>query len=69
MEVRPEFVVEFCLVGPVSEKILAAAAKLRADLIIMGLRRSTHADTASHLPWAAAYEVVCGGCPVVTIRK
>jgi nucleotide-binding universal stress UspA family protein len=69
MKIKPEFVVEFGPTGPVSEKILQAAAKLKVDLIIMGSRRFTHANAASHRPWATAYEVVCGaGCPVVTIR-
>jgi nucleotide-binding universal stress UspA family protein len=70
LKINPEFVVEFGPAGPVSEKILQTATKLKVDLIIMGLRRFTHANVASHRPWATAYEVVCGaGCPVVTIRK
>lgn len=70
LEVRPEFVVEYCSAGPISEKILETAENLKVDLIIMGLRRSTHVGAASHLPWATAYEVVCrAGCPVVTARR
>jgi nucleotide-binding universal stress UspA family protein len=70
LKVRPEFVVEYCSAGPISEKILETAENLKVDLIIMGLRRSTHAGAASHLPWATAYEVVCrAGCPVVTARR
>ena len=70
MKVRPEFVVEFGPAGPVSEKILQTAAKLKVDLIIMGSRRLTYPTAASHRPWTTAYEVVCGaGCPVVTIRN
>jgi nucleotide-binding universal stress UspA family protein len=66
LTVRPEFVVEF---GPPSEKILQAADALKADTIIMGLRRSSHIDAACHMPWATAYEVVCGaGCSVLTVR-
>jgi len=69
LKVQPEFVAEFGPAGPVSEKILQTAAKLKVDLIIMGSRRFTHPTAASHRPWATAYEVVCGaGCPVVTIR-
>ena len=69
LKVRPEFVVEFCPVGPISEKILETAENLKVDLIIFGLRRSTHVEAASHIPWATAYEVVCGAeCPVVTVR-
>lgn len=69
LKVKPEFAVEFCPTGPVSDKILQLAEKLKADLIIMGLRRSTHAEASSHMLWATAYDVVCGaGCPVVTTR-
>ena len=64
---KPEFVVEF---GSPTEKILHAANTLKADAIILGLHRSTHTGTASHLPWATAYEVVCGaGCSVLTVRN
>ena len=70
LEVRPEFVVEFCSANSVSEKILQTAEELRVDVIIMGLHRSGHIGTASHMPWATAYEVVCGaGCPVLTVRN
>ena len=67
LAVKPEFMVEFGLPG---EKILQVAETLKADAIIMGLHRSTHIGTASHMPWATAYEVVCGaGCPVLTVRN
>jgi nucleotide-binding universal stress UspA family protein len=70
LKVRPEFVVEYCSVGPISKKILETAEHLNVDLIIMGLRRSKHVEAASHAPWATAYEVVCGaGCPVVSVRQ
>ncbi|MGC2324839.1 MAG: universal stress protein [Terriglobales bacterium] len=70
LKVKPECVVEFCPAGPISEKILEKAEKLKVDLIIMGLRRSKHVEASSHAPWATAYEVVCGaGCPVVTTRQ
>jgi nucleotide-binding universal stress UspA family protein len=66
MELPPEFVVHF---GLPSEKILQVALEHKAELIIMGLRRSTHIATASRMPWATAYEVVCNaGCPVLTVR-
>jgi hypothetical protein len=36
----------------------------------LGLHRATHIGTASHMPWATAYEVVCGaGCSVLTVRN
>jgi nucleotide-binding universal stress UspA family protein len=70
LKVKPEFVVEYCPAGPISEKILETAEDLKVDLIVMGLRRSTHVEATSHVPWATAYEVVCGaGCPVVTARR
>ena len=70
LKVRPEFVVEYCSAGPISEKILDTAENLKVDLIVMGLRRSKYVEATSHAPWATAYEVVCGaGCPVVTVRR
>jgi nucleotide-binding universal stress UspA family protein len=67
LAVKPEFVVEF---GSPSEKILQTAETLVVDAIIMGLHRSTHISTASHMPWDTAYKVVCGaGCPVLTVRN
>jgi nucleotide-binding universal stress UspA family protein len=63
----PEFMVEF---GLPAEKILWAANSLHADVIVMGLRPAAHINSASHLPWATAYEVVCGAtCPVLTTRR
>ncbi len=70
LEIAPEFLVEFCPVGPISERILEVATKLKAELLIMGLRRFKHVGPASHMPWTTAYEIVCGaGCGVLTIRK
>ena len=70
LEVRPEFVVEFGSAKPTSETILETAHNLKVDAIIMGLHRSAHIGTTSHMPWATAYEVVCGaGCPVLTVRN
>jgi nucleotide-binding universal stress UspA family protein len=67
LEVKPEFMVEFGLPG---EMILRAADRLNADSIIMGLHRHEHIGTASHMPWATAYEVVCrASCPVLTVRN
>ncbi len=70
LAVRPEFAVEFGSASSVSEEILQTAARLSVDVIIMGLHRSAHIGTASHMPWATAYEVVCGArCPVLTVRN
>jgi nucleotide-binding universal stress UspA family protein len=63
---KPECVVEF---GSPSEQILKVAEARNVDAIIMGVHRSAHIGTASHMPWATAYEVVCrAGCPVLTVR-
>ncbi len=65
--VEPEFLVEF---GSPSEEILRVAKDLKADAIILGLHQRIHIDTASHMPWATAYEVVCGAsCSVLTVRN
>jgi nucleotide-binding universal stress UspA family protein len=67
LPIKPECLVEF---GSPSEKILQAANHLKSDAIILGLHRSTHIGTAAHMPWATAYEVVCGaGCSVLTVRN
>lgn len=70
LKVRPESVVEFGSANSVSDSILGVAERLKADLIIMGLRRSAHIGIASHMPWATAYRVACSaGCPVLTVRS
>jgi hypothetical protein len=62
----PEYLVHF---GRPSETILQLALKLKADLIFMGLRRSTDVVAAPQTHWATAYEMVCGAsCPVLTVR-
>ena len=62
----PEYLVHF---ARPSERILQLALKLKADLIFMGLRRSTHFPAAPQTHWATAYEIVCGAsCPVLTVR-
>jgi len=69
LDVQPEFVAEFEAAVPVSEQILGIAERLKVEIIIMGLHRSKHISTASHMPWATAYEIVCrAGCPVLTVR-
>ena len=66
LAVPAEFLVEF---GSPSETILQVANRFAADAIVMGLRRTTRIGTASHLPWAVAYEVACASsCPVLTVR-
>lgn len=52
-----------------AEAILLAAEERRADLIVLGVRRSRAAGLSSHLPWPVASEVVSrAGCPVLTVR-
>jgi nucleotide-binding universal stress UspA family protein len=68
--VKPDWIVEFQSSSSVSETILQTAENLEVDAIIMGLNRSAHIGTASHMPWATAYEVVCrASCPVLTVRS
>lgn len=56
--------------GIPSEKILDTALEKKVELIILGLHRASLAGTISHMPWATAYEIVCGaGCPVLTVRQ
>jgi len=65
--IESAFVVQF---GIPREKILQVALDKSVDLIILGLRRASLAGTISHMPWATAYEIVCGaGCPVLTVRQ
>ena len=64
LTVVPEFIVAF---GSPAEKILQVADSFTADIIIMGLHRSAHIGTASHMLWTTAYEVARrAGCPVMT---
>ena len=60
-----EFVVEF---GEVAEKILEAAARWTASLIVLGLHQIKE-TSRTEATWAKAYEIVCSaGCPVLTVR-
>jgi nucleotide-binding universal stress UspA family protein len=60
----PEYVVEF---GEAADTILKVAADRRADLIVMGVRKS--ATFPGHLPPSTSYRVVCvAHSPVLTIR-
>jgi nucleotide-binding universal stress UspA family protein len=67
LKISPECRVEF---GEPDEMILYTAASLIADVIIMGLHRSAHIGTVSHMPWATAYNVVRrASCSVLTVRS
>lgn len=64
---EPEYVVgtEF-----LAEGILTAAAKFKADLIVMGANRAGSARVAAHVPWTAVHEVLTNtSCPVLTVAK
>lgn len=64
---EPRFTVEQ---GSVAEKILDVAARRRADLIVLGVRRPERfLGAATHLPTATAHKVVSRAhCPVLTVR-
>jgi nucleotide-binding universal stress UspA family protein len=67
LAVSPDFLVKF---GHPAKTIQHVASEIGADLIVMGLNSTSHIDTASHVPWGHAYEVVCGAtCPVLTVRS
>lgn len=62
-----EFVVRF---GLLREQVLETCHRSKADLLVLGLNASTHAESASHLPWTAAHEIVFGArCPVLTLKN
>ncbi len=64
---RPEPVVEH---GEPAERILEAANRRGADLIVLGLRETDHMLAATHLETSTAHKVVAhAGCPVMTVRK
>jgi nucleotide-binding universal stress UspA family protein len=62
----PETLVDF---GRAPERILKAAAKREADMIILGARSAPEVGT-THLPWSAAHHIIAQAhCPVLTIRQ
>lgn len=64
---KPAAVVEE---GEPAEKILDVAHRKHADLVVLGVRKSTgFPGAASHLPIAIAHKIVShAGCPVLTVR-
>jgi nucleotide-binding universal stress UspA family protein len=63
---RPEPVVDY---GDPPERILAAAVRRRADLIVLGIRRTDHLGMATHLERTTVHQVVANAtCPVLTVR-
>lgn len=65
---KPEFFVEF---GRPAQKIIDMAEGLRADLIILGVRKAQGQLFAStHLPVTTAHKVVVNAmCPVLTVLE
>ncbi len=62
---EPAFFVEF---GSAPEKILEAATRWKANLIVLGLRHLEEASRGA-TTWAKAYKIVCqANCPVLTVR-
>jgi nucleotide-binding universal stress UspA family protein len=67
LAIEPAFTVEF---GDPHEGILQAAETLYASFITMGLKRRTHVETLSHLPWSTVHDFACRAlCPVLTVRS
>jgi nucleotide-binding universal stress UspA family protein len=63
---RPEAIVAY---GKPEERILEVARQREADLIVMGVRNTTHLFMATHLETGTAHSVVAHApCPVLTIR-
>lgn len=56
--------------GPAADVILAVADELKADVIVMEVRRKGTLRESPHLPWSTAHKVVCHAhCPVLTVRS
>jgi nucleotide-binding universal stress UspA family protein len=52
-----------------AEGILRLATERRANLIVMGVKRSAEAAVSTHLPWTVASQVIAAApCPVLTVR-
>lgn len=64
---EPRYLVEE---GDPAAKILSTAERMRADLIVLGVRRTSSLGAATHLPGATAHKVVSQAtCPVLTVRQ
>jgi len=63
---KPEFVVRFEFP---EDGILRLAEERKADLIVMGVRKSAEGAMSEHTPWPIASQVVAKArCPVLTVR-
>jgi len=64
---RPETVVEH---GEPAAKILEVAKQRKADLIVLGLRGTSHVLAVSHRERSVAHMIVAhASCPVLTVRS
>jgi len=64
---RPETVVEH---GDPAARILALANQTSADLIVLGVRSTSHVLVTSHLEKTIAHRIVVdASCPVLTVRS
>jgi nucleotide-binding universal stress UspA family protein len=64
---RPETLVEH---GEPAAKILEVAERRRADLIVLGIRSTSHMLAANHLERSIAHTIVAhASCPVLTVRS
>jgi len=63
---RPEAIVEY---GRPEERIVEVAKRRQADLIVMGVRNTTHLFAFTHLEIGTTHSVVAQApCPVLTVR-
>lgn len=64
---RPETVVDH---GEPAARILEVAKQRSADLIVLGIRNTSHVLAASHLERSVAHTIVAHApCPVLTVRS
>lgn len=64
---RPETIVEH---GEPAARILEVANQRKADLIVLGIRSTSHVLVASHLERSIGHTIVAhASCPVLTVRS
>jgi nucleotide-binding universal stress UspA family protein len=64
---RPETVVEH---GEPATRILAVAGEKDADLIVLGIRNTSHVYVATHIEKSITHAIVAhASCPVLTVRN
>ena len=64
---RPETVVEH---GDPATRILAVAGEKDADLIVLGIRNTSHVYATTHIENSIAHTIVAhASCPVLTVRN